>query len=132
MGAVKFALIHHASCYCAKFHIQIEQNGSLAQLMELNKRGHHPHSIGILVNTHCDLEFPTQAQIKTLKELLVNLKLQFPDILVGAHRQVRGDRKTTCPGRKFPMNKINSWVKDSLPLERDTKIYDDIASQYGP
>lgn len=132
IGAVKFVLIHHEGCARERFHYRIDSDGEITHLLSLTTRGQHPNSLGIVLSGNFDHSVPTSSQIDALKSLLIELKFRFPSFTIGAHRQVRGDTKTTCPGTKFPMKKILEWAAEDLPQHRDEKIRRDIESQYGP
>ncbi|MCY4142109.1 MAG: peptidoglycan recognition family protein [Gammaproteobacteria bacterium] len=132
IGEVKFVLLHHDGCTRANFHYRIEPNGEVLHLFPTSTRGQHPKSLGIVLTGEFDTETPSDKQISALKSLLVDLKLRFPSIAVGAHRQVRGDSKTSCPGTKFPMKDLSQWTIKELIEIRDERIRTDIESQYGP
>ena len=132
IGEVKFVLLHHDGCKRGNFHYRIEPNGEVLRLAATSIRGQHPKSLGIVLTGKFDAEKPSDKQISALKSLLVDLKLRFPSVAVGAHRQVRGDSKTTCPGTKFPMTDLSQWTTNELIEIRDERIRADIESQYGP
>ena len=132
IGAVKFVLLHHDGCARAKFHFRIELDGSRTQLIPTNSKGQHPNSLGIVISGVFDELTPTPEQMNGLKELLVDLKMRYPGFVLGAHRQVRADRTTTCPGAKFPMGELSAWAKGELLTIRNERIQLDIESQYGP
>ena len=132
IGEVKFVLLHHDGCKRDNFHYRIEPNGEVLRLSPTSIRGQHPKSLGIVLTGRFDAEKPSDKQISALKRLLVDLKLRFPSIAVGAHRQVRGDSRTTCPGTKFPMKDLSQWTIKELIEIRDERIRTDIESQYGP
>lgn len=132
IGAVKFVLLHHDGCPRSKFHFRIESDGSRTQLIPSAERGQHPNTLGIVIAGVFDKQAPNSVQVIELKKLLVDLKMQYPGITLGAHRQVRGDKTTTCPGRKFPMGELSIWAKEELLKIRNERIQVDIESQYGP
>ena len=132
IGAVKFILLHHDACPRDQFHFRVDQTGATQALKTLDERGQHPNSIGIVVSGDFDESIPEAAQLDSLKQLIVDLKLQYPDTRLGAHRQVRGDTRTTCPGKLFPMKDIAAWFVDELPKLRDQTIRTNIEEQYGP
>ena len=132
IGEVKFVLLHHDGCKRGNFHYRIEPNGEVLRLAATGIRGQHPKSLGIVLTGKFDMETPSDKQISALKTLLVDLKLRFPSVAVGAHRQVQGDSKTTCPGTKFPMKDLSQWTTSELIEIRDERIRTDIESQYGP
>lgn len=132
IGAVKFVLLHHDGCPRSKFHFRIESDGSRTQLIPVTERGQHPNTLGIVMAGLFDVLAPSSVQVVGLKKLLVDLKMSYPNFVLGAHRQVRGDKATTCPGRKFPMEEVSNWAKEELLKIRNERIQVDIESQYGP
>ena len=132
IGAVKFVLLHHDGCVRSKFHFRIESDGSRTQLIPTVVRGQHPNTLGIVIAGVFDDLAPSSVQVISLKKLLVDLKMSYPGFVLGAHRQVRGDKATTCPGRKFPMEELSIWAKEELLKIRNERIQVDIESQYGP
>lgn len=132
IGEVKFILLHHDGCPRGQFHFRVDQSGYVTTLKARDERGQHPNSIGIVVSGDFDEEAPRREQVDALKRLIVDLKLQFPRALLGAHRQVRGDVNTVCPGKKFPMKEFAAWFNKDLPGLRDQMIRTSIEQQYGP
>lgn len=132
IGAVKFVLLHHDGCHRSRFHFRIESDGSRTHLIPATERGQHPNTLGIVIAGSFDELAPSSVQVTGLKKLLVDLKMRYPSIILGAHRQVRGDKATTCPGRKFPMGELSIWAKEELLKIRNERIQVDIESQYGP
>lgn len=132
IGFVKFVLLHHDGCNRESFHYRVESEGTVRPLLPTTMRGQHPGSLGIVISGQFDSEPPTSTQLDALKNLLVELKLQFPAYALGAHRQVRGDFKTTCPGTKFPMKDLAQWATKELIQIRNERLQTDIESQYGP
>jgi hypothetical protein len=132
IGAVKFVLLHHDGCPRSKFHFRIESDGSCTQLLPSTERGQHPNTLGIVIAGVFDELTPSSQQVLGLKKLLVDLKMRYPGFVLGAHRQVRGDKTTNCPGRKFPMGELSVWAKEELLKIRNERIQVDIESQYGP
>ena len=132
IGAKKFVLLHHGSCYRDAFHYRIEADATLTRLVSDDQITQHPHSIGVQVVGDFDANPVPTAQLETLKTLLLDLKLRFPAVEIGAHRQVRGDRKTTCPGKRFPMQALREWAKTHLLDQRDDALREVIESQYRP
>ena len=132
LGEVKFILLHHSGCPRTGFHYQIDADGSIRDLLADDTRGQHPHSIGIVVEGNFDETKPGATQINALKQLILDLKLKYPTAELGAHRQVRGDKKTTCPGRKFPVKQLLAWSRSKLIEERDAQVAHIIEIQYGP
>ncbi len=132
IGSIKFVLLHHDGCNRENFHYRVERDGTVRPLLPTTLRGQHPSSLGIVVSGQFDSEPPASTQLAALKDLLVELKLQFPAFALGAHRQVRGDSKTTCPGSKFPMTDLAQWATNELIQIRNERLQTDIESQYGP
>lgn len=132
IGEVKFILLHHDGCPRAQFHYRVDHSGHALTLMAQDERGQHPNSIGIVVSGDFDEDVPKTRQVEALKRLIVDLKIQFPTARLGAHRQVRGDVRTTCPGKKFPMKELAIWFSEELPKIRDQLIRTSIEEQYGP
>lgn len=129
---MKFILLHHDGCRQEDFHFRVDGLGTCSSLMGLDERGAHAHSIGIVVEGHFEAAEPADRQIEALKQLLLDLHLQYPAAVLGAHRQVRGDAELTCPGRRFPMKPLAQWFQQELPAIRDQTIRTNIESQYGP
>ena len=132
IGSIKFVLLHHDGCNGDNFHYRVETDGTVRTLLPITVRGQHPGSLGIVISGQFDSDPPTLIQLDALKDLLLELKLQFPAYALGAHRQVRGDSKTTCPGSKFPMKDLAQWATNELIQIRNERLQTDIESQYGP
>ena len=130
--AKKFVLLHHSGCYRDSFHYKIDANGNTNRLVSDDLTTQHPNSIGIQLIGDFDLETVPVVQLDALKKLLLELKLRYPAIEIGAHRQVRGDKKTTCPGKRFPMRALREWANTHLLDERDDHLRELIESQYRP
>lgn len=129
-GGVKFVLLHHGVCGGGAFHYRIAPNGDVRAELAESELGAHPRSIGVAVDGDFDSDLPTDAQIDALKALLLKLKLRYPDVVLGAHRQVRGGRATTCPGRRFPMKSLAAWSRDELLRQRQEVLTREFESQY--
>ena len=129
-GGVKFVLLHHGGCAGNGFHYRIDAHGRVAAELGEAERGQHPRSIGVVVDGDFDDEPPTDVQLAALRRLLVKLKLRYPIIELGAHRQVRGGVETTCPGRRFPMRALADWSRTGLLDERDEVLRRDLEVQY--
>jgi len=129
-GAVKFVLLHHDCCPRGDFHYRIEAGGEVTRLLGENMRGQHPNSIGVVLSGNFDPQPPAARQIAGLEKVLLELKLRYPDAVLGAHRQVRGDVETSCPGRRFPMRALLDWSQTELVRLRDEKLNRDVESQY--
>ena len=129
-GAVKFVLLHHEGCPRTDFHYAIAPDGRLERLLDEGAFAQHPGAIAVLVRGRFDDVPPPSVQLEALQQLLVDLVLRFPAATVGAHRQVRGEVKTTCPGRRFPMRELAAWCRDGLPKARDARIGQSVEEQY--
>jgi len=129
-GGVKFVLLHHGGCAGGGFHYRIDEDGQVNAELDESERGQHPRSIGVVLDGDFDREAPSHVQLATLRSLLLKLKLRYPAAELGAHRQVRGGVKTTCPGRRFPMKALAAWSRTRLLGERDEVLRRDFESQY--
>ena len=129
-GGVKFVLLHHGACPGDGFHYRIGADGKVRPELDEAERGQHPRSIGVVIDGDFDVDTPADAQIDALKGLLLTLKLRYPDVQLGAHRQVRGEEPTTCPGRRFPMKALAAWSRDELLRQRQDVLTRDFESQY--
>ena len=129
-GGVKYLLVHHGTCAGGAFHFRIADDGEVRAELDESERGQHPRSIGIVVDGDFEAGAPSEVQMATLRRLLLELKLRYPASELGAHRQVRGGTKTTCPGKRFPMKALAEWSHDGLLRERDEVLRRDFESQY--
>lgn len=129
-GGVKFALLHHDACPGGAFHYRIDATGTVQAELDEAQRGQHPRSIGIALDGAFDDEAPPAVQLEALKKLLLELKLRYPDLEVGGHRQVRGGAKTTCPGRRFPLRALLEWSRTELLRQRQEVLTRDFERQY--
>ncbi len=129
-GGVKFALLHHGPCAGGRFHYRINAAGSVQPELSEAERGQHPRSIGIVLAGNFDADAPGPQQVAALKKLLLELKLRYPDLELGGHRQVRGGAKTTCPGRRFPLRALAEWSRTELLRQRQEVLTRDFERQY--
>lgn len=129
-GGVRFVLLHGGGCPGGAFHYRIDKDGACRAELAEAERGQHPRSIGVALDGDFDVAAPSPAQIAALKALLLELKLRYPEWELGAHRQVRGGPKTTCPGRRFPMKALVAWSRSELLRERDDFHRRSIEEQY--
>lgn len=129
-GAVKFVLLHHTACAGGGFHYCVSGEGVMASTLDENLRGQHPSSIAVAVAGDFDEVLPTDAQLAALRDLLLRLKRRYPAVELGAHRQVRGAARTTCPGRRFPMKELAAWWRDEMPRMRDAAFAREFEEQY--
>ena len=93
-------------------------------------RGQHPSSIAVAVAGDFDDAIPSEAQLDALRGLLLRLKRRYPAVELGAHRQVRGAKRTTCPGRRFPMQELGAWWREEMPRLRDAAFAREFEEQY--
>lgn len=129
-GPIKFVLIHHAACE-ARAHYRVSATGKAEVLLPESERATHANSIEVLFEG-CFAEIPPcDAELEALKDLLLDIKRRYPDVVVGGHRQVRGSR-TDCPGRKFPLKALLAWSRSGLIKARDDALRDEVESQYYP
>ena len=131
-GPLRFILLHHAGCSREAFHYRVEPDGSVTELLSPDTKRQHPGSVGVLIRGHFDRERPNVCQLDALKTLLLDLKFRYPDVSLGAHRQVRGDGATSCPGKCFPMRELADWFEKDLIRARDEKLQREVESQYSP
>ena len=129
-GGVKFALLHHGGCDgTERFHYRVDGAGRWLAALDEEARGQHPRTIDVLLEGDFDRDTPSDSQMEAVKRLLLELKLRYPLLVVGAHRQVRGQR-TTCPGRRFPMRALAAWAQRDLLAQRDARLAADVERQY--
>lgn len=129
-GGVKFVLLHHGACSGSGCHYRIDAQAQVHEQLDEAQRGQHPRSIGIVIDGDFDVAEPSAAQLATLKKLLLELKLRYPEAQLGGHRQVRGEPSTTCPGRRFPMRALAAWSRTELVAERDAVLRREFERQY--
>ena len=129
-GGVKFVLLHHGGCKGDGFHYRIDAVGRINAELDESERGQNPRSIGVVVDGDFDVGVPSDVQLAALRKLLLKLKLRYPAVELGAHRQVRGGVQTTCPGRWFPMKALADWSRTGLLDERDEVLRRDFEAQY--
>lgn len=129
-GPVKFVLVHHAACE-ARAHYRISATGETAVLLPESERSTHANSIEVVFEGSFSETQPADAQVEALKNLLLDLKRRYPDVVVGGHRQVRGTR-TDCPGRRFPLKALLAWTRSGLIKARDAALQDEVERQYYP
>ncbi len=127
--AMKFVLLHHSACEGGRFHYRIDPAGGVESLLPESERGAHARSIGVVLSGDFNVTKPSEAQLETLRGLLLQIKLRHPDITVGGHRQVRGER-TDCPGRRFPLTALRKWSADGLIEARDAAFTHAVERQY--
>lgn len=131
-GGVKFVLLHHGACRRGRFHYRINAAGQCRAELAVAEPGQHPRSIGVVLDGNFDAAPPAAAQLEALRCLLLTLKLRYPAIKVGGHRQVRGDAEATCPGRRFPLAALAAWARTELLQQRDAVQRRSVEAQYGP
>ena len=129
-GAVKFVLLHHTACADGGFHYCVSKEGAVEAMLAESLRGQLPSSIAVAVAGDFDDAVPSEVQLAALRGLLLRLKRRYPVVELGAHRQVRGGRKTTCPGRRFPMKEMAAWWREEMPRMRDAAFAREFEEQY--
>ncbi len=129
-GPIKFVLVHHGACD-DPVHYRVSATGEIAGLLSESERASHTNSIEIGLEGSFSETPPGSLQIEALKDLLLRIKQRYPDVIVGGHRQVRGDR-TDCPGRKFPLKALLAWSRSGLIKARDAALQDEVERQYHP
>ena len=128
---VKFVILHHGACEQRVFHYVISAEGRLCAPLRESQAGAHARAIDVALRGDLDACAPGDGQIEALRALLLRLKLRYPAIEVGGHRQVRGQR-TTCPGRHFPLTRLREWAAAELLVERDVAVAEEVFRQYRP
>tara|TARA_A100001037_G_scaffold256261_1_gene242298 strand:- start:12055 stop:12441 length:387 start_codon:yes stop_codon:yes gene_type:complete len=128
---LKFAILHHRGCAGTRFHYRIDPDGECRAALPESEPGEHPKCIGILIDADADAAVPSDAQMDALRTLLLQLKVRYPDIQMGGHRQIRGE-DTTCPGKQFPLTAMREWAGHDLVVERDALLQDIVDAQYRP
>ena len=129
-GGIKFVILHHADCAGGAFHYRVDANGDVRSELDEEERGQHPRSIGVVVDGNFDAAVPSETQLAALRGLVLKLKLRYPTVEIGAHRQIRGGPRSTCPGRRFPMKALAEWSRTELLRERDEVLTRDFEAQY--
>ena len=128
---MKFVLLHHGACACEAMHYRIDLAGGVENPLPESERGAHARAIGVALEGNFEREPPGDAQLEALRGLLVEIKLRYPDIVIGGHRQVRGEH-TRCPGRRFPLKALREWAADGLIAARDAALAQAVERQYSP
>lgn len=128
---MKFAILHHAACTGTRFHYRIGDDGGRAVELAETEVGERAQCIDIVVAGDCDVTGPSAAQLEAVRDLLRELKVRYPAIQVGGHRQIRGTQ-TTCPGRHFPLPELRDWSTGELVAERDAAMQALVDRQYRP
>jgi N-acetyl-anhydromuramyl-L-alanine amidase AmpD len=82
------------------YHFAIEKDGTIKQTNRLNTLSYHTSGenttgVGIVLSGNFNIEQPTPAQIKSLKQLLNLLKKEVGNYPVYGHRDFAA---TSCPG----------------------------------
>ena len=134
-GGVRFVLLHHGACRRGargRFHYRIDTAGRCRTELAETEPGLHPRSLGVVLDGDFNEAPPVAAQMAALHNLLLALKLRYPTVEVGGHRQVRGDAEATCPGRRFPLAALAAWAGTELLQQRDAAQRRSVEAQYGP
>ena len=129
-----FVLLHHGACASvegapARLHYVINADGVVSKHLPESEHGLHRAAIGICIEGNFDVDVPAAAQINALQHVLLDIKLRYPGIQLGAHRQVRGEQ-CTCPGKRFPMRQLREWSEQGLLDARDAALEALIERQY--
>ena len=133
---VNFVLLHHSVCARAEssprlLHYLINADGVVEKRLAETEQGLHRASIGVCIEGNFELAVPSAAQLAALRGLLLDIKLRYPALQLGAHRQVRGEQ-CTCPGKRFPMRELRAWSEHGLLEQRDIALEALIERQYRP
>ena len=133
---MNFVLLHHGACVNvarapARLHYVINADGVVQSRLAESEQGLHRASIGICIAGNFDVDVPAAVQINALRSLLLAIKLRFPSVQLGAHRQVRGEQ-CSCPGKRFPMRQLREWSEQGLLDARDEALEALIERQYRP
>lgn len=123
---MKYAVIHQGQCGSA-FDYQIQSDG---QTLYANRVVDGKQLI-IHIQLIGDFETntPSDQQHDALRAVLLQLKLTYPDIRIGGHRQLRGSN-TTCPGKRFPLKELIKWAENELIEARDRQLEEWVERQY--
>ena len=94
------------------YHYLIEPNGKLKSGRNEGTIGAHcigrnHDSLGICLTGNFDIESPTKEQEKSLKNLLSNLMILYPEAQIKYHRDFANK---TCPGKLI----ADDWAKDLI------------------
>ncbi len=133
---MNFVLLHHGACANverapALLHYVINADGAVVTRLSESEQGLHRAAIGICVDGDFDVDVPTAQQISAIHGVLLDIKLRYPGMQLGAHRQVHGER-CTCPGKRFPMRRLREWTEQGLLDARDAALEALIERQYRP
>jgi N-acetylmuramoyl-L-alanine amidase len=96
----------------------IEKNGSIIEGRGLHvgahTYGYNRKTLGICATGDFDIEYPTEAQMKSLMEVchyfMEQYHLQPKDVL--GHRELDGFSYTTCPGKLFDMDAFRKMLEN--------------------
>lgn len=98
------------------YHFFIENDGLVENGRKVGTIGAHCigknyNSIGICLAGNFNNSTPSKAQIDSLRDLISKVKVLYPKAKIGGHKQYWA---TSCPGKNFSDNVINSLVDDSI------------------
>jgi hypothetical protein len=136
--AVKYVVLHHGACTITRVHWRIAADGTRQCVLPETEPGAHRACVEVLLEGDADVAAPTAAQLACLRELLLELKVRYPHIEVGGHRQLRSTKagtrraRTGCPGEHFPLADIRQWATTTLLAQHEALLEDVIADAYGP
>jgi hypothetical protein len=135
---MKYVVLHHGGCTITRVHWRITAGGELQRELPETERGQHAACVEVLVEGDGDAAPPSAGQIGALHALLLELKVRYPHIEIGGHRQLRtgkaraGGPRTRCPGEQFPLADIRRWATTTLVAQHEALLEDIIADAYGP
>ncbi len=110
------------------YHYVIRSNGMIERGRPENSIGSHSgpsgngDSIGIVLAGNFQTSIPTVAQMKSLVELIKDLRSRYGNLKVIGHKDVMA---TACPGARFPWLELRARLeeKDMLAkLKLDTQV----------
>ncbi len=135
---MKYVVLHHGACTITRVHWRIAVDGALQRELPETERGAHRACVEVVLEGDADVAAPTASQIACLHALLLELKVRYPHIEVGGHRQLRNSKgvargaDTRCPGEHFPLVDLRRWATTTLVAQHEALLEDIIADAYGP
>lgn len=130
----KFGVISKSGLYVG-YHTFIDTNGSVTKVREFGEEssaviGHNcdvPErcdTISVCLAFNGDTELPNDAQLKSLKNHIAEIKGQYPEVEVVFHRTLQHNR--TCPGALITPEYLKTVI---LKSDRPNKSDEDIEKQ---
>lgn len=126
----KYIVIHHAAATkasvddidrwhkkrgftCIGYHFYIRKTGIIYRgrpedAIGAHVTGYNSQAIGVCLEGNFMEEEPNEKQLKALVELLNYLKKNYPKAKIVGHKELD---KTSCPGDRFPLEKIKGMIK---------------------